>query len=51
MKELMGMIPGVGKMMKGVDIDNNAFQGIEVIIGSMTPKERSQPQLMNHRRK
>jgi signal recognition particle subunit SRP54 len=51
MKDLMGMIPGVGKMMKGVDIDDNAFQGIEVIIGSMTPKERSQPQLMNHSRK
>ena len=51
MKDLMGMIPGVGKMMKGVDIDDNAFQGIEVIIGSMTPKERSQPQLINHSRK
>ena len=51
MKDLMGMIPGVGKMMKGVDIDDNSFQGIEVIIGSMTPKERSQPQLINHSRK
>ncbi|MDA0984364.1 MAG: signal recognition particle protein [Bacteroidetes bacterium] len=51
MKDLMGMIPGVGKMMKDVDIDDNAFQGIEVIIGSMTPKERAQPQLMNHSRK
>ena len=51
MKDLMGMIPGVGKMMKGVDVDDNAFAGIEVIIGSMTPKERSQPQLMNHSRK
>ena len=51
MKDLMGMIPGVGKMMKDVDIDDNAFQGIEVIIGSMTPKERVQPQLMNHSRK
>ena len=51
MKDLMGMIPGVGKMMKGVDIDDNAFQGIEVIIGSMTPKERSQPQVINHSRK
>ena len=51
MKDLMGMIPGVGKIMKGVDIEENAFQGIEVIIGSMTPKERSQPQLINHTRK
>ena len=52
MKDLMGMIPGVGKMMnKNIDIEDNAFQGIEVIIGSMTPKERSQPQLMNHSRK
>ncbi|MGY8966833.1 MAG: signal recognition particle protein, partial [Flavobacteriales bacterium] len=51
MKDLMGMIPGVGKMMKDVDIDDDAFAGIEVIIGSMTPKERSQPQLMNHSRK
>ena len=51
MKDLMGMIPGVGKMMKDVDVDDNAFAGIEVIIGSMTPKERAQPQLMNHSRK
>src|SRR6056300_190373 len=51
MKDLMGMIPGVGKMMKDIDLDDNAFQGIEVIIGSMTPKERTQPQLMNHSRK
>ena len=51
MKDLMGMIPGVGKMMKDVDLDDNALQGIEVIIGSMTPKERAQPQLMNHSRK
>ncbi|MBT3543346.1 signal recognition particle protein [Flavobacteriaceae bacterium] len=51
MKDLMGMIPGVGKMMKDVDVDDNAFAGIEVIIGSMTPKERAQPELMNHSRK
>jgi len=51
MKDLMGMIPGVGKITKGIDIDDNAFKGIEVIIGSMTQKERSQPQLMNHSRK
>jgi len=51
MKDLMGMIPGVGKMTKDMDIDENAFKGIEVIIGSMTPKERAQPQLLNHSRK
>ena len=51
MKDLMGMIPGFGKMTKDMDIDDNAFRGIEVIINSMTPKERSQPQLMNHSRK
>jgi len=51
MKDLMGMIPGVGKMTKDMDIDENAFKGIEVIIGSMTPKERAQPQLLNHCRK
>jgi len=51
MKDLMGMIPGVGKMSKDMDIDENAFKGIEVIIGSMTPKERAQPQLLNHSRK
>ena len=51
MKDLVGMIPGVGKMTKGMDIDDNAFLGIEVIIGSMTPKEQSQPQLINHSRK
>ena len=51
MKDLMGMIPGVGKMTKGMEIDDNTFLGIEVIIGSMTPKERSQPQLINHSRK
>ena len=51
MKDLVGMIPGVAKMTKGIDIDDSAFLGIEVIIGSMTPKERSQPQLINHSRK
>ena len=51
MKDLMGMIPGVGKITKDIDIDDNAFKGIEVIISSMTQKERSQPQLMNHSRK
>jgi signal recognition particle subunit SRP54 len=42
-KDLMGMIPGMGKMMKNVDIDDNAFKGIESIIQSMTPYERENP--------
>ena len=51
MKDLMGMIPGMGKAMKGVDIDDDPFKHIEAIIGSMTPKERSQPDLINMSRK
>ena len=51
MKDLIGMIPGAGKMTKGMEIDDNAFLGVEVIISSMTLKERSQPKLMNHSRK
>ena len=51
MKDLMGMIPGIGKAMKGVDIDDDAFKHIEAIIGSMTPKERSQSDLINVSRK
>ena len=51
MKDLISMIPGIGKITKDIDIDDNAFKGIEVIISSMTHKERSKPQLMNHSRK
>ncbi|MDG2194060.1 MAG: signal recognition particle protein [Polaribacter sp.] len=51
MKDLMGMIPGVGKAMKGVDIDDDAFKGIEAIIHSMTPSERSTPTSINASRK
>lgn len=51
MKDLMGMIPGAGKMMGDIDVDDDAFKNIEVIIGSMSPKERSQPTLLNHSRK
>ena len=51
MKDLMGMIPGMGKALKGVDIDDDAFKHIEAIISSMTPKERSQPDLINMSRK
>ncbi len=50
-KELAGMIPGVGKALKDVDIDDNAFKGIEAIINSMTPKERSNPDIINQSRK
>lgn len=50
-KDLMGMIPGMGKMMKNVDIDDDAFKGIEAIIQSMTPDERSNPKLINGSRK
>ncbi len=51
MKDLIGMIPGAGKMMKGVDIDDDAFKGIEAIIHSMTPAERSNPSIINSSRK
>ncbi len=51
MKDLMGMIPGAGKIMGDADIDDDSFKHIEAIIGSMTPKERSQPNLLNHSRK
>ncbi|MGB5243838.1 MAG: signal recognition particle protein [Lutimonas sp.] len=51
MKDLVGMIPGAGKMMKDVDIDDDAFKGIEAMIHSMTPQERSNPGLINGSRK
>ena len=51
MKDLIGMIPGAGKAMKDVDIDDDAFKGIEAIIHSMTPEERSQPSIINASRK
>ena len=50
-KDLASMIPGVGKAIKDVDIDNNAFNGIEAIIRSMTPKERTNPEVLNQSRK
>ncbi len=50
-KDLMGMIPGMGKAMKGVDIDDDAFKGIEAMIQSMTPKERANPSIINGSRK
>jgi signal recognition particle subunit SRP54 len=51
MKDLLGMIPGVGKAMKGVDIDDNAFKPIESIIRSMTAEERQNPDIINGSRK
>ena len=50
-KDLMGMIPGVGKAMKNMDIDDDAFKGIEAIIHSMTPQEREQPKILNGSRR
>ncbi len=51
MKDLIGMIPGMGKALKDVEIDDNAFKGIEAIIHSMTPEERKNPSIMNGSRK
>ncbi len=50
-KDLASMIPGVGKMMKNMDIDDNAFKNIEAIIHSMTPKERQSPAILNGSRR
>ena len=50
-KDLAAMIPGVGKAIKDIDIDDNAFKGIEAIINSMTPKERANPDLINQSRR
>ena len=50
-KDLMGMIPGMSKAMKGVDIDDDSFKPIEAIIKSMTPKERQNPEILNGSRK
>ena len=51
LKDLAAMIPGVGKQLKDIDIDDNAFKGIEAIIQSMTPKERSNPEILNQSRR
>ena len=50
-KDLASMIPGVGKQLKDVDIDDNAFKNIEAIINSMTPYERSHPDVLNQSRR
>ncbi len=51
MKDLMGMIPGVGKMMKNVEVDDDAFKNIEAIIQSMTPFEKENPDSINQSRR
>ena len=51
LKDLAAMIPGVGKAIKDVDIDDNAFKSIEAIIYSMTPQERTNPELLNGSRR
>jgi len=51
MKDLVGMIPGMGKALNDVDIDDNAFKSIEAIIHSMTPKERETPEILNGSRR
>ncbi len=51
-KDLAGMIPGVGKAIKDIDIDNDkAFKGIEAMIMSMTPEERDNPEIINGSRR
>ena len=51
LKDLASMIPGVGKAIKDIDIDDDAFKSIEAIIQSMTPKERANPQILNQSRR
>ncbi len=51
MKDLMGMIPGMGKALKNVEIGDDAFKGVEAIIYSMTPAERENPALLNGSRR
>ena len=51
LKDLASMIPGVGKAIKDVDIDDNAFNGVEAIIRSMTPSERTSPEILNTSRR
>jgi signal recognition particle subunit SRP54 len=51
MKDIIGMIPGIGKAVKDIDIDDNAFKPVEAIIRSMTPAERENPDLINQSRR
>ena len=50
-KDLLGMLPGVGSQIKDLDINEDAFKGIEALIQSMTPQERSRPEILNNSRK
>jgi signal recognition particle subunit SRP54 len=51
MKDLLGMIPGLGSQIKDIDISDDAFVGIEAMINSMTPKERNNPDLIDQNRR
>ena len=51
MKDLLGMIPGVGKQVKDLDIPDDAFKGLEAMIQSMTPQERANPDILSPSRK
>ena len=51
MKDLLGMIPGMGKALKGIDVDDDSFKPIEAIIKSMTPLERANPEVMSGSRR
>jgi signal recognition particle subunit SRP54 len=51
MKDMLGMIPGVGSKVKDIDINDNSFKGIEAMINSMTPEERADPDLIDGSRK
>ena len=51
LKDLLGMIPGVGKQLKAIDVDDDAFRHIEALIQSMTPEERANPQIINGSRR
>jgi signal recognition particle subunit SRP54 len=51
LKDLLGMIPGMGKAMKDIEISDDAFKGVEAIINSMTPQERANPDLINPSRR
>ncbi|MEN9340407.1 MAG: hypothetical protein RIQ62_1719, partial [Bacteroidota bacterium] len=50
-KDLLAMIPGVGKAIKDIDISDDAFKGIEAMIGSMTPEERRDPDIIDQKRR
>ena len=51
MKDLLGMVPGIGKQIKDIDINNDSFKGIEAMINSMTPEERANPDLIDQNRR